>query len=525
MNLSLKNSIYFLRQSLKKPWVVAILAVLAISAVLIIRGASAGGKNEEITVKRGRVSQEVTVIGKVKPATAADLSLDKGGKVVKINKSVGESVKVGETIIQIDNTELFASLAQAQAAVRYQQAKLTELENTQSGQTKILETKAKTALSDTESARISLAVTIQTAYSSAEDAIHNKVDSFFTDPRTSYPQLLFPVTITPESSIETGRVEVEKKLDSLKLHAKLATTTSDLIGLAGEANIDLAEIKLFLDNVALAVNAVTPGISFDQTTTNRWKSDLSTARTQVNTAITSILSASDKYRSAQSSSVITIEQSDLDKSNVIPQQIEAQRAQVSQAQANANAIYAQISKTYIKSPINGIVTRQDAKLGEFVNSGAPVVSVMSDAKFEVEANLPEADLSKVRVGQGASVILDAYGPDIPFSAVVAAIDPAETIIDGIPTYRTTFQFTAADERIYSGMTANVNIRGESRDNVISIPQRALLTKGTSRYVLLKTGQKEVKEVPVKTGLRGSDGSIEITEGLQENDVITVLTTK
>ena len=62
------------------------------------------------------------------------------------------------------------------------------------------------------------------------------------------------------------------------------------------------------------------------------------------------------------------------------------------------------------------------------------------------------------------------------------VDPAETIIDGVATYKTTLQFTDEDVRIKSGMTANVDITGLEKKDVLAVPQRAVFARAGHRFV-------------------------------------------
>jgi len=79
-------------------------------------------------------------------------------------------------------------------------------------------------------------------------------------------------------------------------------------------------------------------------------------------------------------------------------------------------------------------------------------------------------------------------------------------------------FTKEDERIKPGMTANIDIVGASRQGVLAIPQRAVIQKSEGKIVRVIT-KEEIQEIGVTTGLRGSDGFIEITEGLFEGDIV------
>ncbi len=100
------------------------------------------------------------------------------------------------------------------------------------------------------------------------------------------------------------------------------------------------------------------------------------------------------------------------------------------------------------------------------------------------------------------------------------IDPAETIIEGVATYKTTLQFSGNDERVKSGMTANIDILTAKAENVIAIPQRAVAQKENGdKIVKILKDDGVVEERKVTTGLKGSDGNIEITEGIQEGEKI------
>ena len=130
-------------------------------------------------------------------------------------------------------------------------------------------------------------------------------------------------------------------------------------------------------------------------------------------------------------------------------------------------------------------------------------------------------VAMLRPGAKASVTLDAYGDRAVFEAVVVSVDPAETIVEGVATYTTTLAFREADERIRSGMSANVSIVTAERTNVLAIPARAV-TREDGRDVVRITRNEMPTVVPVTLGVRASDGLVEIIEGVAEGD--TVITT-
>jgi multidrug efflux pump subunit AcrA (membrane-fusion protein) len=118
------------------------------------------------------------------------------------------------------------------------------------------------------------------------------------------------------------------------------------------------------------------------------------------------------------------------------------------------------------------------------------------------------------------VTLDAYGVEVPFEATVVSVDPAETIRDGVSTYRAILQFSEQDERIRSGMTANVIITADRREGVIAIPQGAIISRDGKKIVRIKVGE-ETLEREVTVGEVSSIGSTEITSGLSEGDRVVI----
>lgn len=508
----------FFRRQVRKPWVIAVLAVVILIGFFILKGRGSSATSETVAVKRGTVSEEVSVTGKVKSAQSVALSFEQSGRVIKIARSVGDAVSAGDVIVEVDHAASYAELAQAQAALRVQQAKLNELEaGTRKEQSAISSAKASSTKTDLANAKQAYLTALENAYVAADDAVRGKVDVMFTNVRSGRPQLNFAVTVTTPTSIESGRSEVEDRLDSMQRYLDSASPNGDLMQIGGKVKQDLGSVKLFLDNLSIAVNALAANSYLTQTTVDAWKSAMSTARTNVNTAISNVLTSESKLVNAQSAASVASSEQAID---ALDASIESQRAQVAQAAASVEAARSRYDKTFLRTPISGIVSKQESKLGETAIPNQLVATVMSDAQFEIEAFVPEADLARVRTGAEAVVTLDAYGSDALFQANVVSIEPAETVIDGVPTYKTVFQFAALDERIRSGMTANVDIRGESRSDALYVPQRAVSLKSGKKTVTVIAG-KEPRIVEVTTGIRGADGSLEILSGLSEGDLVVV----
>lgn len=507
---------------------------------------------EFVLAKRGDIIQEVSVTGKVKPAESVDLAFEKGGKIAKIYAQVGDRVLVGQKLLSLDDSDISSQLAQYEALLKKEQARLDEIKSGTRAEelqvTQIKVSNAQKSLADANSnleniktkADIDLknlyddvGDILNDAYYKADDAVNKQVDELFTDDQTVNPKLNFNTSDSEaKTDSEWSRWSAGNELKKIK--SNIDNLSSDYLKLdtaLSETANSMIIIRDFLGRVSDAVN----GAILSQTTITTYKGYVNTGRTNINTAITNInnqqqliatqkitnqnniSSAQTNVNSSQSALALAEGELILKEAGSSTQQIEAQEALVKQAEANVLNIRVQLAKTILHSPIDGIVSKQDAKIGQSISASTPIISIISNKRFEVEANVAEADIAKINVGDVARITLDAYGNDIIFAAQIIAIDPAATIIEGVATYKTTLQFVEEDERIKSGMTANIDIMSDQKTGVIIIPQRAVFAKNGKKFVKLANG--EIKEVEVEAGIRGSEGNIEIVKGISEGDKI------
>ena len=500
--------------------IISIIILLALAAGIYF----ARGKKtppEFVVAKRGNLIQEVSVTGRVKPAESVDLAFEKGGKVSATYVDVGKQVSAGEILVILESADLFAQLKQAEANIKAEQARLNELKaGTRQEDIDVQKVKVENYKIALEDAKNNLIDKIQDGYTKADDAVRSKTDQLFINPGTNSPQLtsLLVVDLQLEANLEEGRLLVEDVLSGWKSRLNGLEASSDLNLYINEAKQNLNQIKNFLDKVGLTVNGAITHNGLSQTVLDGWKSDVSTARTNINTAINNITAAEEKLKTSQSNLDLAEQELKLKEAGTVPEVISAQEAKLDSAVASAENLQAQIQKTILRAPISGVVTKQETKAGEIVSANTLVVSIISVSQFEIEANVPEADIAKVKIGDDARVTLDAYGNDVIFELKTIAIDPAETIVEGVATYKVTFQFIENDERIKSGMTANIDILTAKRENVIIIPQRAVITKNGDAIVRLLDNNAQ-REEKIKTGLVGSDGNIEILEGINEEDKV------
>ena len=165
------------------------------------------------------------------------------------------------------------------------------------------------------------------------------------------------------------------------------------------------------------------------------------------------------------------------------------------------------------------MTKANIKVGEIVGPNISIISVISANQLEIEANVPEADVAKIKIGNAVRITFDAYGDETKFAGHVTFIDPAETVIEGVPTYKTTIELDVENPLIKPGLTANLDIVANIHEGVIVVPQRSIAYRNGDKVVLIYKESAPAEERKVETGLRGSDGNIEILSGLAEGELI------
>ncbi len=553
--------------------------VLLVGIASAALGGGSGSNYDYTVAAKHDVEQIISVTGQVKAAEDVDLAFEKSGKVAKVYFKVGDNVKSGQILVSLENASSAGQLSQAKAGVQsaeaqlkqyqatldQQNAKLNELksgtrtETINIDKTKITSaensvTDAQTNLSNVENqAELSLENlylqipdVLQSAYLYAENALNSETSAMTKDEDSQYPQLTFGVT---DYQIELDAGSKRKSAGEAlnKFQNELASLPVDAESLDAQMNNSIDElttIRTFLSRLQDALGVST----LDSTTLATYQSNVKTAWTNVNTAISNINSqkqsisaqivlnennvatAQAKVNEANNTLEALKSQLLLDQAGPTSQEIAAQEAQVrsaeanvayqksriSEAKANLSVTYADYVKAYLKAPFDGLVSKMDAKVGEIVSGS--VVSMISQAKFELEASLPEADVAKVKVGDKAKVTFDALGTDEIFDTTLSSIDPAEEVIDGVATYKIRLEFASDDTRLKSGMSANIDIIGDKREGVIAVLARSIIKKDAENYVRILNGEK-VSEVKVTLGLRGTDGYVEIIDGIKEGDKV------
>lgn len=501
--------------------------LFVLGAVVVVGGAgyliwsNGNGNIQTLTVTRGDFVQQVSVSGRVMADQEVDLGFSQSGRISGVYVKEGQAVARGALVAEIENGDLYAALVQRRAALDRAETQLEALKRgTRPEEIAIQESTVAANEAALKAARQALVDAILSSYATSDSAVFATTDQLFSNPGST-PQLTFQVSNgTLETLVESERGAIGLTLASWQNANAGLPSKADLSAPAVTAQAYLADVSKYLSDVSAALAASIPTSSVSQATLDGYKTAVATARANVNTAVATLTAAQKSLAAAESALTTSERDLALKKAGATHEDIRAQEASVTVAEADVLSATAQLEKTQIRAPFSGIVTKIDAKVGGSAAPGVPLVSLIGTGTFQIESFIPELTVVLVEPGDSARVTFDSYGPGVEFVADVVSIDRGETTRDGVTTYRTVLAFREDDERIRSGMTANVVITTESKTDVIALPQLLVERRGTDTYVRVKVGES-VEERAVSVGAVSSFGDIEILSGLVPGDLVVV----
>lgn len=550
---------------LSKKLVIGVLTVAVVGGIVVAKSRPAKVTYETETVSRGTVVREVNVTGSIAPFKRIDLQPEVSGKVTAVLVTEGDEVKAGDALIRLDARDAETRVASQRAAVDAARARLAQLV---AGATAQELSSAEAAVATARSRRdaaVSAKADAQTSYDNTvartDAQMAGKLDAMLlaygdalTAASDAMERLTGPLfttdgflTISSLNAIAEGdavatRITAKAKLahmtasvasvqslgtsmaaldaypgivddlDAVKAH--LVTDRTVLVYATGLSETTLATYQANVNAALSAIDAALQSLSAGKSALSLQEQsntdEIATAKAALSSAAFAVETAEKSLLQAQSDLALTA-------SGSRPEAIAAQRALVAADEATLNGLLNDLAKRVILAPLDGVVTEVNVEPGETVSPSAVAVTINGKGRFEIVANISEVDIAKIAVGQSVRITLDAFPLTEVWAGKVAFIDPAEKVLEGVIFYETKIVFDQEDERLRSGMTANLDIETARREDALRVPIRALAEKDgkTSVRVLVNEAPEERA---VATGIE-DDEYAEVLSGLAEGDVV------
>jgi HlyD family secretion protein len=203
-----------------------------------------------------------------------------------------------------------------------------------------------------------------------------------------------------------------------------------------------------------------------------------------------------------------------------PADIQTAQNTVTSAQLSVQTAQTNLDYATLRAPSAGVIQAINGTVGEPASSSTttPVVLLANTGTVQLHGTVGESDVSKLKLGLVANITVDALGATTRMTGKVTGVDPVATIQQGVPVYGVDVTIDVPNALIKPGMSGTANVILVSRQDVLTVPNLAIKTQGTRRYVqVLKDGQPV--DVDATFGI-ANDTLTEVTGGgLKEGDLV------
>jgi HlyD family secretion protein len=456
-------------------------------------GGAPGETLETFEVRRGNIIQTVSTSGNVDSRYSNSYSLSSSGTVLKAVEE-GDIISKGDILIKLESSRTDLLMAQAGENIKISQTSL-ELAKLSYQQAldanhialQLAETNTKKAEEASASAYKALEnanISASRAYNSAQTSLNNTES--ISDLNIAQAKSAMEEA---ERALAAGATAV-LTIEQLRYNVVVAQRNYELALATKQSNIDNAQGSLNAADSRAAQDAAQG--SYEQSLLN-----------QSTTFWTNL--SSQQTAEAQ----IAITAKNIDQAEI----------QVRLAEINYELLGLDSDNHILHAPYDGIVISSAYKIGELAGPGIPAVNIAS-SEFVIRSAVNETDIVNMKIGQEATITLDAYY-NKELKGKILEISPVSSNIAGVVSYDVTILPEISDEiKLFHGLSASMEITTSFLKEILYVPIEAVCEEDGKECVDILVGEDAVERVAVETGIFNYD-QIEIKSGLKEGDIVIV----
>ena len=411
----------------KRTWIIGgvVLVLVAVGTVLVTNNQRATAQAAALAnVQLGRVTQAtllstVDSSGSITPESKVILSFGTSGTISKVNVKVGDHVKQGDVLAELDASNLQLQLAEQQQSFLSQQA--------------------------------AYSLTVQpdpAAVKSAQLAFDNAAQAY---------------SLAQQKFTATGTAQVLASCDNLN-NAKQAYDDA------------VTAYNNYLSNWRVVVDG-----SY-QTSAQKAQLDRAKAAYDQMLANCNIAKSSATDNSSVTSAWAQLQQAKINLENLVSPSdstLALAKDQLAQARLSLQQAQRQLDNAKLVAPMAGVITQFDAIVG--APSSAATMAMADDSQLNVGVLVDETQIGQVKVGQSAQVTFDGL-PGLTITGTVGHIDPAGTVSQGVVNYLVNVDLNPTTTTLRMDMSANVRIILDMHSNVLAVPGGAIRQDAQGYYV-------------------------------------------
>jgi HlyD family secretion protein len=444
-------------------------------AYLPAHRSTARAATQTSVARRGTITLSAIGTGTLQPASEVQLGFggNTSGKLVTLNVKVGDQVKAGQLLAEIDNSQAKINSAQAQQNL--------------------------------------LSLTSPAAIATAEQALATAKATLYTDTNN----LIY--LISPDQYYWQQQVE---QAEQALADAKAAGGTSPTADQQKAITTAQQRLSYYQDSLTGSrLRWLKTYVPIHFTSMTRAKGVVTK---QVDTPPDAAIAAAQAAMVVDQSSIQEAQWylDALNGKDVPPNATGANLAALETANLNVQSAKAALDATQIYAPEDGTIMTVSANLGDNVSSSA-IITMGDLSQLYVQTYMDESDFQSFQVGNSAQVVFNAL-PDKTFTGKVTEVDPALNTSSGTAVVSGLVQLDPTKTQLLIGMTASVTVIAGQAQNAVLIPITALHQKPGGGYSVMVMRNGKFTSVDVEVGLKDLVNA-QITSGLQPGDVVSTAT--
>jgi HlyD family secretion protein len=387
----------------------AVVIALAVAGYLYWGSSTNAEQFMTAKVERGNLRNTVTATGTLQAVTTVQVGSQASGTISALYADFNSKVKKGQVVAQLDPAVMKAQVDQSRANLQQAQAALVQARANVTG--------ARAGVTDARAKNDAAQSTAQNQQAGV---------------------------IAAQANLAVSQAERDDAASFLRQQQSLVSA-----GVIAQRDVDVAQTAY-----------KTADARYNQ------------AVAQLNQAKLTSQSASSNGL-VQSQATIQQSQSQVQQSGAGVQQA---AAQVEQAKAALNLAELNLTHTTIASPIDGVVVSRDVSVGQTVAASlsAPTLFTIANdlTQMQVIANIDQADIGLVEQAKGVNFSVDAF-PGLTFDGTIEQLRLNPVTVQNVVTYNVVIDVSNPEEKLKPGMTANLTITIDERNNVLKVPNAAL----------------------------------------------------
>lgn len=493
----------------KKIWI-ALLLVLVLGGVAFFFRETLGLTESQATATRARTESETVAIrpatdslqvsasGNIALASQQAVVFQVEGVVTEVTVKPGDTVSAGDLLVALDTGELERAVDQAEL----------EFQLSQNALAKLTEAPDPAEIASAQASLVAAEESLAELQAGPRVAELAAAQASLAAAQASYEELLAGAT---EAELTQLSAELHKAFLTLQQaqEAYNEIAYADTVGSSQQA-MTLQEATIDYDTAKAAFDIATaPATQAEQ---QEALSAIQTAQSQLEAL------SSTQADLASAKATVAGAKATLAGLRNGPTQAERHEAElnIEQAQLNLAETAANLALARLRASTDGTILSVEVEVGQQVSSGLSVVTLADLTALELPVSVAEVDISQVKLGQPATISLDAL-PDETFNGVVSRIAPTSQSDSGVVNYEVTIRFDNHNlETVRPGMTAVATLRDDRAEPGWLVPTNALVeAEGQTTLVLDRNGQR--RRIEITPGASQGEWTIVESPELQAGD--------